>query len=443
MATNRRAAQLLAASCAALTDTVARHMPAGPYRDFSAWAFSGENPRRHEFLQATGVIQLVNMNTTLLSGLVEDSDWPTMLHYAGLMNSYQVFEVVSDNLALGLGRSQLDNAGAERRTLVSALNRAMLNALTPDRRTPAVLLLSGPAREVALRTSGFDQSLAAAKHAGIAEEYARHRAAAGKSAPLLDELEYGLWSALVANVEICRDLVDALDGTATASLVRLGLGDRYRAVERTLHVSHLPRLELASLGAQSILVVPTLAYLVAVLAELLAPVPGYAAVVADSTLSDVLADAALLVRLQNDIGTGLLRMAPVQQGAMLHRLTRASADAGCVTADDALQIFASEMADEPSFTRLHKDLANDESNVALWHARQAVDAADALKALADSLSYYAGLYAQHSGRLAAGLSTLDERLGERRVSTAVERFVRFHERMYAHRHTDVIGEYAI
>lgn len=464
MPANRRAAQLLSASCTAVTETITRHMPAGAYRDFSSWAFSAANPRRPEFLQATGIIQLITMNTTLLSGLVEDSDWPTMLHYGGLMNSYQVFEVISDNLAFGLGRIELAATEIERRELVCAVNRAMVHTLGTERAGPAVLLLAGPARQAAQRSSGFDHSLAAAKHAGIAEEYARHRAAAGKPAVLLDELEYGLWPALVANVESCRTLVDAMSGTVTEPLLRQGLSDRYRAVDRTLRAGYLPRLELASLGAQSILVTPTLAYLIGVLAELITPVPAYPGVVADGTLADVLADAALLVRLQNDIGTRLLRMAPVQQGALLHRITVASAQLGCVTADDVLSLLVDDLGREPQpipgliphqrsepgrlhqdaiFTRLQKDLTNGESNVALWHARRAIGAGDALRALADSLAYYAALYAQHSGRLASGLAELDERLGDRRTSTVIERFVRFHERMYAHRHTDAVGEYAI
>src|SRR5687767_14205729 len=108
-------------------------MPAGPYRDFTAWAYSADNPRRHEYLQSTGVIQLVTMNTRMLTGLVEEEDWPGMLRHAGRMNAYQVFEVVSDDLAIGLGHPVLDEAQARRLDLIGALNRAMLQALAPGR----------------------------------------------------------------------------------------------------------------------------------------------------------------------------------------------------------------------------------------------------------------------------------------------------------------------
>ncbi|MDI1461863.1 hypothetical protein QEZ54_12860 [Catellatospora sp. KI3] len=448
MPTNRRAAQLLAATCTALEDAVTRHMPAGPYRDFTAWAYSADNPRRHEYLQSSGVIQLVTMTNGLLTGLVEEDDWPVLLHFAGLMNAYQVFEVVSDNLAIGLGSPRLDAVQQERLDLVSSLNRAMLQTLAPAQRTPAMLLLAGPAREAARHASGFDLSLARAKHAGMAEEYARHVESLGRTAPMLDELEYGVWSALIANIESCRDLIAALADTDTATLVRQGLADRYRAADRTLRATHLSRLELAVLGEHSILVTPTLGYFIGVLCEVLVPVPGYLRALADGTMADLYADAAVLVRLQNDIGSRLLRLPALQQNSLIQRLAAGCAQVGASTAEDALNVLATATTStspepDPLFTRLQKDIDNAESNLALWHMRRAGDAEGALRALADSLSYYAGLYAQHSARLAGSLAELDERLGDRRAGTVVDRFVRFHERMYAHRHTDPIGEYAV
>jgi hypothetical protein len=442
--TNRRSAQLLAATCTALREAIARHMPAGAYRDFTVWAFSPKNPRQQEFLAATGVLQLIKMNTTLLSGLIDDSHWIEVVRHVGMINAYQVLEVISGNLAIGLGNTELDERDLQRRGLVSALNRAMIETLTPGRRSPAVLLLAGPARDVARHTSGSDQSLAAAKHAGIAEEYALSLAAQGAPVPAPEELESGLWPALVANVETCRELVEAMDGTTTSGLLRQGLIDHYSAVDRILHAQHLSRLELAWLGAQTILVLPTLAFILGALAEKINPLKGYPRTVADGVIADVLTDAALLVRLQDDIGTTLLRMPPVRQAAALHEVTRrhAGEDGGEEDGEGGLRLLMHHGRD-PVFTRLHRALVNGESNLALWHARRARDPGAAWPALADSLAYYAGLYAQHSQRLAVGLAALDERLGDRRVSSLIERLVRFHERMYAYRHTDLSGEYAV
>lgn len=423
------------ASRTALTDAVARHMPSGPYRDFLSWALSARNPRQQEFLRTIGVTQLINMNMTLLAGLVEESRWPVMLRYAGIMNAYQVLEVISDNLAIGLGKPHLDETDLERRALVSSINRAMIETLTPGRHTPAVLLLSGHARQAARHASSFEQSLAAQAHADLVDEYVRFHAGRGEPEAVREELEYGLWPALVANVETCRELVAAMEGSATAGLLRQGLMDRYRAVDRTLFAEHLSRLELACTGAHTILVAPTLAFIVGALVEQVHEVDRYPRMVFNGVISDVLADAALLVRLQNDIGTRLLRMTPAQQAAQVHRVRHEDAGAG-------VELLLGH-GDDPTFARLHKDLEVGESNVALWHARRADSATAAWLALGESLAYYAQLYAQHSARLASGLAELDDRLEDRRASTVIERFVRFHERMYAHQHTELVGEYAI
>src|SRR5262249_50589916 len=149
----------------ALSAAIAQHMPAGPYREFASWALSPQNPRQQEFLRLCGLKQLVSMNSAVLSGLIEDLDWPLLLKQAGLMNAYQVLEVISDNLAIGLGEVILDETALQRRSLVSSLNRAMVEALIPGRQTPAMLLLAGHAQHFASHASGFDQSLAATKHA--------------------------------------------------------------------------------------------------------------------------------------------------------------------------------------------------------------------------------------------------------------------------------------
>lgn len=409
-------------------------MPAGAYRDFTIWACSPKNPRQQEFLRAIGVLQLINMNTTLLSGLVDEDRWPLMLHHASLMNAYQIMEVVSDDLAFGLGNTDLDEGDRLRRGLVSAVNRAMIEILTPGRRQPAVLLLAGPARAAAKQTSGFVHSLTPGKHADIAAEYALSLAAQGKEVPEQEEIEFGLWPALVANVETCRELVDAMEGTATASLLRQCLIDRYRGVDRTLFAEHLSRLELASLGAQTILIAPTLAFVLGALLEKVHPVSGYPRMIACGWINDILADASLLIRLQNDVGTRLLRMAPVQQAAALNAITRRDGEGG-------LELLRHHGRD-PVFARLYKDIVNGESNIALWHARRAQGPKESWVALAESLAYYAGLYAQHSARLAAGLAALDERLGDNRAGTVIERLVRFHERMYSNPYTELSGEYA-
>lgn len=443
MTVNRRAAQLLDATCDGIISAMRRHLPGGPYRDYATWAFSASNQRRNEFLQVNGLIQLATMTVTLLRGLVDDEAWPLLERYAVKMNVYQFFETISDNIAIGLGVPGLDQAASQRLELVTAFNRAMMRVLEPDEPSPAVLLLSGRPKLAASQASAFDQSLAASKHAGIAEEYARYRAAQGQAAVDPSEIEFGLWGALIVNAEAGREVIEALDGTHTQHFFADGLRNRYRAVDRCLRAPDLPRLELASLGAHSILVSPSLGYFAAVLAEVLGASSAYPSVISDGSLGEVLSHAALMVRLQNDIGPRLLRMAPVQHSAIIHRFSHRLHERRLVEPADALSLVVEEAAVDAAFTRLHKDLVSKEFNVALWHPRRATDAPGAIMALGESLGYFSELYVRHGGALAAGLAGLDERLGDRRVSTVISRFVKFHERLYSNRYTDRLGEYAI
>jgi hypothetical protein len=443
MSVNRRAAQLLSGTCDAVIGAMARYLPAGPYRDFASWAYSAQNPRRLEFLQAGGLIQVATMNVTLLGGLVEGDAWAETERYAVIMNAYQAFETISDNLGMGLGAPRLDEPARERLGLLASFNRSILRALEPGYTAPALLLLSGAPQQAAARASAFDQSLAGGTHAGVVEEYAKFVRQHGNADVNPTEIEFGLWGALVVNIEMARETVSALTGLATQQIYLDGLRNRYIAVDRCLRGPDLPRLELAGLGARTILVSPTLAYFAAILGEIISQPPAYRSIVADGSLGDLLTDAALLVRLQNDIGPRLLRLTAPQQSALLHRLTVRMHEARLVSAEEVLALLVAEAEADAAFTRLHKDLASEEFNLALWHPRRAEDAPSALRAFGESLGYFSTLYQQHSTRLATGIAMLDERLGDRRIGMVIDRFVRFHERLYSNRYTDRLGEYAI
>jgi hypothetical protein len=101
---------------------------------------------------------------------------------------------------------------------------------------------------------------------------------------------------------------------------------------------------------------------------------------------------------QHDVGTRLLKMGPVQQAAELRRLRAAG--------DEPLAALAAGPGDAV-YARLRDDVDSGRGNVALWHARRAADAAAGWEALADSLAYFAQLYAQHHAWLGGCLAELD------------------------------------
>jgi hypothetical protein len=425
-------------------------MPAGPLRDYFAWGLDEARPEHRQFVQATGVGQLVRLYGTLAGGLVDDAAAMKVGELLARIGVYHTYEIITDNLGIGLfgtttgtaagtagaGTAGAGTAGAKssgaatavspaaaRRQLVRSFNAAMTVRLGGGGRTAAVLL--GPDRRRAARVSTLDHTLAGHTH---------RRLAGGSGA-----VEWDLWPALVANVEAAVDVAATADGTRLGTLVRDGLMERYRGVSRTLAPRHLSRAELAAVGAHTVLVAPTLAYCIAVVADLIEPAPHLPAVVEDGTLAEALYDAALLSRLLNDVGPGLLRWSHHARREAL-QLARREASRRTLpdTADAALAALTG-----PRFTRLAKDLAYGEFNVCLYAARRAPDGATAFDALESDLDHFVRLYALHRRRLGEGLRRLTVRLADPRPATLVRRFVRFHADLYARPYDQPAGEYAI
>jgi hypothetical protein len=413
---------LRTATTNALRDSVRRQMPAGPLRDYFRDALEPTWPGHPSFTQAIGLNQLVRLHASLVGGLVDDAIAPKVADLLARLAVYQTYEIMSDNLGHGLfGQRRNSAAAVGRRRLVRSFNAAITVRLGGGGRSAAAAL--GPERRRASRVSAFEQSLAEGTHRRLMAQLTGAPAA---------RIERDVWPALVANIEAAVDVAATVAGTPVGGAVRDGLIERYRAVDRTMSARHLSRLELAAIGTHSVLVIPTLAYGLGVIADLAHPVPGLAKAVADGSLPAALHEAALVTRLLNDIGPGLLRLGRDARRATMRR----------VRAESAGRDLADSLTG-PRFTRLAKDLTHGEFNVCLYAARRATGTADAFEALEADLDYFAGLYALHRGSLSASLGRITARLGDPRPATLIGRFVRFHARLYTHPYQQRVGEYAI
>ncbi len=426
---------LLDATLAAFNNSLPQHMPAGVQRDFYLWAFSSQNPLQSQFLQTTGVLQLVNLTVMLLDDLVDRYDWPQLAAYSALLNVYLSYEAVSDNLAIGVARLTPDDNHLLQRNLLYGFNQAMIARLKGSWQTAAELL--EPLQPDSARFSSFDQSLSADKHSAFARAYVESHPGV-----LLKYLEHGLWPALVANIEACAELASMMDRCQTGSLLREGLINRYQSVNRTLEAQNMPRLELATVGAHSILVAPTLAFYAAALAEIIRPNPHYYRVIEDGLLNEALYDAALLVRLLNDMGTDLLRQSEDQRRILVNGLRTTYLKNGNTLNTLPLLLLSAADVDE-ALTRIHKDVFHGEFNVCLFNLRHIQQVPDAITMFEHNLAHYARLYAEHTARLEENLQAIRERLHDEVVSRVIHRFVQFHVRLYSHRFTTAVGEYAI
>ncbi|MBB5915351.1 hypothetical protein BJY24_004263 [Nocardia transvalensis] len=404
-----------------------RYLPEPDYREFFAWALSADNPDRALFTRIIALTQLGNLTGELLAGLSGADEWPALLRHAVPVNLYQIFEVVSDNLGIGLAEP---GARPEARALLRDFDAVAAGDLRHPSTRPVAGLLA-PLRSRCDRVSGFAQSLTAEYQRKIRDRYLADRAPA--VAP--DALEYSVWSGLVANLESGRDVLAALAGTAGEAAVRAATIERYTAVDRTVLGLDRSREELLDTGSKAILVTATLAYFATVFGELSGADPGYPAALDDGSLVAAFETAAALVRLQNDIGTPLLRMTRADRSDLFESLRDGRASNPLSTLRAA--------ANEPALNRFRKDLEHGEFNICLGMMRTADDPGEGLRVLIDDLDYFAERYARLRRELDRQLTALDRRLRDRRGIELTRRFVDFHERLYSHRYDTLDGDYAI
>lgn len=422
---------LLEATLAGFEDSLKQHMPASPQRDYLLWGISDHNPEQPGFLQAIGLTQLVNLTATLLDGLLDPALWPQLSDYTLFMNVYQLYEIVSDNLAIGLARP----GSEDRRRLLTGFNDAMMARLRGSHASAEQLI--EPLQPHTAGISCFGQSLIRETHLKFARLYQDTHPDVS-----INALEFGLWPVLVANIESCVDLANLLDDSFSGSLLREGLINRYWAVNRTVEVQNAPLLELAAIGAHSILVWPTLGYYISVLAEVLSPNERYIPIVEDGTIAETLYTAALLVRLLNDMGTGLLRQNFEPRELLLNMLTR-TYQKNADTLNTITLLLLGTVDQDETLTRLHKDLFHGEFNVCLHNVRHMRSVPDAIRVLGDNLVYFSHLYAEQRVRLDDLLATIAARMHDDTISKLIGRFVYFHEKLYANHYNKANGEYAI
>jgi hypothetical protein len=306
--------ELLALTASHLKYTVQQAMPEGTFREFYLWALADNSQYRNPWLELNGIHQTLQMTLQLLHGLVQTDSVEPLIPYIIPMNIYLAFEVVSDNLAIGLATQTVqDKTYAVRRELLCAFNDAMLYRLSGHPQHAEQLL--APLARDAARISLFKQSLNPQQFhvtaAGYVAAHPEHHVA---------EIEYGTWPLLVANIETCNKIVQIATDSPVSSLVYHSLAARYRAVTELLtHDAILPRR--AHLGADAVLAMPVLAYYIGALEKTLWRHEAFPAIVQDGTLSEALLSVALLVRLLNDLGTPLITQTNSQRVRFMDALT--------------------------------------------------------------------------------------------------------------------------
>jgi hypothetical protein len=194
-----------------------------------------------------------------------------------------------------------------------------------------------------------------------------------------------------------------------------------------------------NVSAGTIMVIPTLAYYIGVLGEIVRPIEGIDAIVDSGLLFDALYDAALLVRLLNDMGTRLLIQTHDERTALFDKLKAKAAKSNARTLDVLLMESLDQFA--ALFTRIRKDVLHREFNLCLHDYASPV--MDALTLFEQEVGHVSQKYAEAQTRLKRNLHVISEVLNDHAVSELIGRFVKFHEVLYLHAYDEPLGEYAV
>ena len=426
--------EILQPTLGALDDSLLRHMPACAYRDYCRWALSARNPVREQWLHLMGIPQLVRLTSELLDGTTTRG-WEHLVRSTLPMNVYQLYEIVSDNLAIGLAATPRDATRSLQRSVLLGFNDAVIQRLSGSGKAAAELL--EPIRAAADRISVFEQSLSPDKHRAVVSAYL-----AQAPGIALEDLEHSLWPNLVANLEACAQLAARMDEHEVGPIFRRSLINRYRGVSALIDDPWMTFSRTVQVGIDTILVEATLIYYVGVLAEEIHSYPRFGDAVAGGTVTEALYHAALALRLLNDAGTSLLTGAGEQRAELVRVLEDTFNGDRAACGQMAALLRASAPSVGPAMTRIQKDIVHGEFNLVV-HGLQEVHPQQGIPLLGQRLARLSRLYGEAKALLQVHLDSMNRCLGDGTIGRVIDRFVVFHENLYAHKYHERSGEYAI
>lgn len=414
--------------------SINKHLPPGIHRDFLLWALSSQNPHLEIYWKLIGVEQLTKMTLMLLEDLVEEDQFSKFDYYIEKMMGYQVFEIVSDNLAIGLAsNSSQDTTKEIRKSALKDFNSYLIARLqsnyNPDQQIHPFELLSQ-------KVSFFEQTLVADQWRMLAQAFVDYHQNC-----TLSDLEYSVFPHLLLNLETCIDLAESIPTHYVSSLLRQGLIDRYEGVNTLLESEFLTPSQLADVGTKTMLVMPTLVYFVEPVVNIPNPNPALAEVVEEGLLAQALYDAALLIRLVNDLGTKAITLSSSEKTILEKKILSYYQEQKISNESLTINEFFAKISSQFGLTRIYKDAVYGEFNICLDRCRKMNSIPEAVADFFKSLTFFAELYEQRHTRLVESLELISRRLNDDRPSTIIMRFVEFHEWLYSNDFETGKGEY--
>lgn len=421
-----------------IAQAVDKSLPQGVVKNFMLWMLDNNNPSQESYLRMLGVAGSVELELKLLENILEPSIIKEMAYYISILNAYFGFETLSDNLGVGLSpiRQRKTLTQQAQKEVLLKFNKIMIKKIKGFPKKSANLLADS--ENLIKKISVNKTTLSPEQMHNFCKKYCEYNHNVDSS-----KLEYSFLSILILNIETCLQLLNSLQKNPIYWLLKDSVIGRYAAVNRiVIASSSLSLKKLAELGLKSILTIPTLAYCVGALEEV-KPNKAFKKVIESGLVHDCMADAALLTRLLNDIGTHLLEMHHEERNHCYQQYKNYLGTHN----DDSIFSYLLRLSKRKEFmvslTRIRKDLKHGEFNICLDKLQHDKPLTESFVQFCKTIDYYAKLYQKHYQTMLKNLSELSDRLNDEYASKIIYNFVYFHQIKYSQAFDSMEGDYAI
>lgn len=431
---------ILDASVKYICSNIEQFAPEGAVKSFLLWLLNPNSPHYSDYLQISGINKMAELGTYWLSGIFDLRTTESLADYLGALNAYFFFEVVSDNLAMGLARpAEDDSEWQNRKEILLHFNAVMEKKLSGSSQSAFQLL--EPLVDKINTISCFDQSLTSGEIKNFANAFLKLNPSYSMLALNKSAMTY-----LILNIESCLYCLNLFaDKPQIKTLLLQSLNSRYQAVSSLLQMKNSTSLSLLTQwGLYSILVVPTLLYLIAAL-DKIKPSHQLTTITNDGLILKALEAAAVNIRLLNDIGTHLLQMSSQDILKLQNNIYNLFKDYDCYQSENIfvfLKFLAAHQDFYHLFARIRKDIEHREFNISLDNLYNDDNFDKNFDRFFDNIKFFANLYQEKRNELGELFTSLNDLLQDDSIGQLIMKMVVFHEQLYAREFENNQGDYA-
>lgn len=405
-----------------------------PFRDYYVWALSPHNEQQEVWHQLIGVRQTVLLTIKLMGDMLTDEQWDTFSKRVAPVNAYLIYEYFSDALALGIGREPLHEQGdILRHRLLHNFNEAASAYLQDKTRSTEQYLNS--LEPLSKAVSIFKQSLSPHKHQAVARDYLVDHLSVH-----MNEIEYSTFSLLLANLQMCVDVVSRTEGQAMSEMIRQGLLDRYQSSNQLLYDTHDSLGNMLVSSAHATMAIPIIGYYIQSMVSTMGLDEPFTAIVEDGTLHEALCTLSVLIRLLNDIGTPLIVQTDEERTEFIAQLQHKQRRLKNIR---SMSEFLDQISEdhETLLTRIIKDLRHNEANLALHNIDEYDSVQDSIAHFGEQLENWSLFYQTQVSQLKQLMGMISQQMQDKSVSQLLWRCLKFNEQLYSHAYTVADGEF--